>query len=107
VDELRWNVEIDETLDRFTRSWAGNDVAPDDNAVHVDLTNLLEYGLECGEVGMNVVDGSDAHDGIPFIGRCEARIQKNSASVATALQISKGKSYETAQLKANLQTVLP
>ena len=69
VDELRGNVKVEQTLDGFTGHWAGKDVASDNDAVHFDLTDLLEYRLQRREVGMNVVDSSDALDGIPLIGR--------------------------------------
>ena len=65
MNELRGNVEVEQTLDGFTRQRAGKDVATDDDAVHFGLTDLLEYRLKRGEVGMNVVNGSDAHDGTP------------------------------------------
>jgi len=69
VDELRGSVEVEQTFDGFTGQWPGKDVAFDDDAVHFSLTDLLEYRLQRGEVGMNVVDGSDTQDGIPLIGR--------------------------------------
>ena len=61
MDELRGNLEVEQTLDGFTRQRAGKDVASDDDAVHSGLTDFLEYRLKRGEVGMNVVDGSDSH----------------------------------------------
>jgi hypothetical protein len=54
-------------VDRFTRQRAGNNVATDDNAIHVGLMDFLEYRLKRREVGMNIVDGSDAHDEISLI----------------------------------------
>jgi hypothetical protein len=40
---------------------------------------------------MNVVNGSDAHDGIPLIGRRKSRMEKNTALVLTSFEMSKGK----------------
>ena len=37
------------------------------HTVYFGPTDLLEYRLKCGEVGMNVVDRSNAHDEIPLI----------------------------------------
>ena len=40
VDELHGHVEVEQTLDGFTRQRAGKDVASDHNAVHLGLTDL-------------------------------------------------------------------
>jgi hypothetical protein len=90
VDQLHGNVEVEQTLDGFTRQRAGKDVATGDDAVHFGLTDLLEYRLKRGEVGMNVVNGSDAYDGIPLIGRRKSRMEKNTALVLTSFEMSKG-----------------
>ena len=63
LDELHWDVEVQQTRDRFTRHRALNHIAPDHDMVYVCVTNLLEYGLEGGEVRMNIVECSDAHLG--------------------------------------------
>ncbi len=49
------------------------DVASDDDVVYFRVTDLLEHRLKRGEVRMNVVDGSDAHYGIPLGSRRKAR----------------------------------
>ncbi len=69
VDKLHGNVQAEQRLESFPREWAGKDVATDDNAVHVGLTDVLEYGFQRRKVGMNVVEGRYAHDRVPRIGR--------------------------------------
>jgi hypothetical protein len=38
-------------------------IAPDHHAVYICLTNVLEYGLKCREVSVNIADSSDSHSG--------------------------------------------
>jgi hypothetical protein len=54
---------------------------------------------------MNVVDGSDAHDGIPLIGRRKARDEKNTASALTILEIPKSKELRNMTVEGAVQSV--
>jgi len=67
VDELRRNVEVEQALNSFARHRAGNNIATDDNTVHIGFTYLPEYCGKRVSVGMDVVDGSDARDETPRI----------------------------------------
>jgi hypothetical protein len=42
VDELRRNVEVEQTLDGFTRQRARNNIATNDDTVDLGLTDLIE-----------------------------------------------------------------
>lgn len=65
VDELDWNIEVQQTREALTRHRARNHVAPDDYLVYFCSANILKHSLECGEVAMNIIDCSDTHEG-PF-----------------------------------------
>ena len=60
-DELHWDVEVEQTRQRFTGHRARKHIAADDDVVDVCLTDILEYSLERGKVRMNIVDCSDPH----------------------------------------------
>src|SRR6266571_8458685 len=62
LDELCWDIEVQQTCECFTWHGAGQHIAPDHYMVYFCLTNILEYGLQCGEVGMNIIDCGDPHD---------------------------------------------
>ena len=62
LDELDWNVEVQQTRDCFPWHRARKHIAPDYYMVYFCLTNILEYSLKCGEVRMNIIDCSDPHN---------------------------------------------
>jgi hypothetical protein len=61
LDKLHWKFEVQQTRERFTRHWARHYIAPDHYMVYFRLIHLSEYRLECREVPVNVIDGSDPH----------------------------------------------
>src|SRR5882724_2665054 len=61
LDELRRNIEVQQTCHRFIRHRPGKHIAPDHYLIYSCLTNVLEDSLKCGKVGMNVIDCRDAH----------------------------------------------
>src|ERR1700687_2987021 len=62
VDELNWNIQIEQARQRLTRHRARKDIASDHDMVYLRSTNILEDGLQCGEVSMNVIERSDPHN---------------------------------------------
>jgi len=54
LDELHRKVQVQQTRVLSHR--------PDHHIVYSCLPNILEYGLERGEVAMNVIDCGDPHD---------------------------------------------
>ena len=66
MDELRRNVEVEQTLDGLRSNGPGT-TSPPTTSSPLYLTDFLEYRFKRREIGMNVVDGCDAHVGIPLI----------------------------------------
>src|SRR5437660_11702418 len=62
LDELHWNVEVQQTRDCFTWHRSGKHIAADHQMICFCLTNILEDSLKCGEVRMNIIDCSDPHN---------------------------------------------
>src|ERR1700722_13767096 len=62
LDELYWSVEVLETPKCFTRHRSWKHITADHDLVHSCLANILKDRLQCGEVPVNIVDGSDSHD---------------------------------------------
>jgi hypothetical protein len=61
VDELNWNVELEQTIERLARHRAGQDIAANHDAIDAGFTNILEDRLECREVTVDVVKSGNAH----------------------------------------------
>ena len=66
LDELDWNIEVQQARECFTWHRSRKHVAPDHHMVYICLTNILEYSLECREVSVNVIERSDSHNR-PFL----------------------------------------
>src|SRR6266542_6318424 len=65
VNEVRRQVQVQQTPKRFAGHGAGNDIAPYYNLVNVRLTNIFKDGLQGWQVSVNVIERSDTHIG-PF-----------------------------------------
>jgi hypothetical protein len=59
--ELSGNVEVRQACESLTRHRARKHIAPDHDVVDAFSSDLVEYGLECGKVAMNVVECGDRH----------------------------------------------
>jgi hypothetical protein len=62
LDELDRNIEVQQTSECLAGHWAGKQITPDHDLVYLFLTNGVEYSLQCREISVNIVDGSDPHD---------------------------------------------
>src|SRR4029077_7068033 len=62
LNELHGYVEVQQICDRFAAHGSGNYIAADDDLVDLCLTNILEHRFQCGEVGVDIVNRSDAHE---------------------------------------------
>lgn len=60
-EELGWNVERDEQVERLSRHWPGQDVAANDDPIDAGLAHIGEDCLDRREVGVNVEERGDAH----------------------------------------------
>src|SRR5207237_9917896 len=61
VNEVRRQVQVQQTPKRFAGHGSGNDIAPYYNLVNIRLTNILKGSLQGWEVPMNIVEGSNSH----------------------------------------------
>src|SRR5262249_47692081 len=66
LNRLHGNIEVQQTGEGFARHRPRSHVAPNHYLIYFGLMNILEYRFQCGEVAMNVIDCSDAHDGQPL-----------------------------------------
>jgi len=57
-NELYWDIEVQQTCERFARHRAWEHIAPDYYVVYFGLTNILEDSLQCRQVPVNIVDCS-------------------------------------------------
>jgi hypothetical protein len=65
VNEVRRQVQVQQTPKRFAGHGAGNDIAPYYNLVNVRLTNILKDSLQGWKVPMNIVEGGNSHLDLP------------------------------------------
>ena len=59
---IKWGLAGLEEGQAFVRHGAGENVAADDDPVDADAANVVEHGLERGEVAVDVVEGCNAHE---------------------------------------------
>jgi hypothetical protein len=64
MDELHWQVEIQQTRQRFTGHRARDYVTPNHHLIHTGLTNILKDGFQGREIRVNIIQGSDSHKGL-------------------------------------------
>jgi hypothetical protein len=92
ADEPNRKIEVQQGRDRLPRHRPRNHIAPHDDLVDSVAMDLLEDGLESGEVPMNVVDGGDPHGRLPRSSRPRhggaAQIQRPRAIAVAANTMS-------------------
>src|SRR3984893_16444080 len=62
LDELNWNIQAQQTVNCFPRHRTRNHIAADDRLIYACLSNILEDSLERGEIAVNIIDRSNAHE---------------------------------------------
>jgi hypothetical protein len=62
LDKSNGSLEPEQTRQGLNRHWSGNNVAPDYDQVDVVGVNVADYGFQCGQIGMDIVESSEPHD---------------------------------------------
>src|ERR1700724_254276 len=65
LDEQRRNVEVQQICNRFPAHGSRNDIAADNDLFDFRLANILNHRFDCGEVGVNIINRSNAHELAP------------------------------------------
>jgi hypothetical protein len=60
VDELNWDIEVEQTTERLPGHRAWQHIPTDDDMIDPGSANVAQHSLQCGEVGMDVVQRRDA-----------------------------------------------
>src|SRR5438067_3656788 len=79
MDEMQWNIQFEQSHQRFAWHGARYHIASNDYLVYLCLTNIVEDRLECGKVPMNIVECSRAHklghSGLADLHRCRTDLR--------------------------------
>ena len=70
-DELDRDVQAEQARESLAGHRPGDHVAPDDDAVHARLADVVQDGLKGREVPVDVVDGSNPHQRPPHSGETQ------------------------------------
>ena len=77
ADESNWYIEVGQTCECLSRHRAGHHIPTDHDLVDLGRASVLEDGLQCREVGMDVIQRSNPHGKPKIILEAAAAVAAN------------------------------